>query len=33
MTGSQYARLVDNPAIADARAGIRHVFVRDLVVM
>ncbi|MCW8914854.1 MAG: dihydroneopterin aldolase [Magnetovibrio sp.] len=25
-------RLVPSPAIADARAGIRHVFVRDLVV-
>ena len=33
MTGTQYARLVDSPAIADARIGIRHVFVRDLVVM
>ena len=33
MTGSQYARLVDSLAIADARVGIRHVFIRDLVVM
>jgi dihydroneopterin aldolase len=29
---TSHARLVPSPNIADARAGIRHVFVRDLVI-